>query len=487
MSKKRNANSPMESEKGKQKASTSAAASTLGVAAMLSAVSSVFSSTNNDSSSQASESEDEYSQATGGNSTITNDNITNDENPWTEENIRKSAVRSPGNEKPKPIFQSFRDGPMRDEIEIEIQTKNGKKFTGSITPLEIKYNIYINALKFPDHDNFDGARVGFRGKLVATIKLITPINIDELSDVEYFEFNRTTSIRGKQTQEVIGCKIKGVRWQPNTVSAFPNPTPDDERTVVKIEGCDYQVPEEQIITWLSHYGEIKSDLEEDLFKDTNETGGNNRTGNYSIMMILEHKIPQLLPMNGRRVKIYHKGIDKLCTKCFGVHRKSECKAEKKLAWIDHVRHFIATNDFIPKELFGRWNDLVKSTQKFSTEGQEDEPTEPAQSTSKSRTETTTPLPKTSPPEQQLAKSDSFKQNLQPRTEKVITARQVPPREVDYGIPTTETEYESMVERMATCGFSRTDLDKILETKKTAFNRATREYRNTEKNKTKICL
>jgi hypothetical protein len=40
----------------------------------------------------------------------------------------------------------------------------------------------------------------------------------------------------------------------------------------------------------------------------------------------------------------------------------------------------------------------------------------------------------------------------------------------------------MVERMATCGFSRTDRDKILETKKTAFNRATREYRNTEKKK-----
>ena len=131
--------------------------------------------------------------------------------PWSEVNLNKSNVRSPRREKPKPIFQSYREGPMRDEIEIEIQTKNGKKFSGSITPIEIKYNIYIDALKFPDHENFDGARVGFKGKLVATIKLITPINIDELSDVEYFEFNRTTSIRGKQTHEVISCKIKGVR------------------------------------------------------------------------------------------------------------------------------------------------------------------------------------------------------------------------------------------------------------------------------------
>ena len=35
----------------------------------------------------------------------------------------------------------------------------------------------------------------------------------------------------------------------------------------------------------------------------------------------------------------------------------------------------------------------------------------------------------------------------------------------------------MVERMSTCEFSRADLDKILETKKTAFNKATREYGN----------
>ena len=64
-----------------------------------------------------------------------------------------------------------------------------------------------------------------------------------------------------------------------------------------------------------------------------------------------------------------------------------------------------------------------------------------------------------------------------------------PREEEFGIPTSEEEYELMVERMATCGFSRADLDKILEAKRTAFNKATREYRiqgkkkQTEENKT----
>ena len=192
---------------------------------------------------------------------------------------------------------------MRDEIEIKINTKNRKKITGSITPLEIKHKIYTGALGFPDHQNFDGARVGYKGRLVATIKLINPIDIDSLIDVEHFKFARTSTFNGKVKEEVIGCKIRGIRWQPNTVSAFENPKQDDGTTVVKIEGCDYQVPEEQIITWLSHYGEFVSKLEEDVFKDDQQTKGNNRTGNYSIVMKLEHKMPQLIPMNGRRVKI----------------------------------------------------------------------------------------------------------------------------------------------------------------------------------------
>ena len=41
--------------------------------------------------------------------------------------------------------------------------------------------------------------------MIVTFKLIEPINIDELESVEYFEFERTSSIRGKRTAEKIGC------------------------------------------------------------------------------------------------------------------------------------------------------------------------------------------------------------------------------------------------------------------------------------------
>ena len=76
-------------------------------------------------------------------------------------------------------------------------------------------------------------------------------------------------------------------------------------------------------------------------------------------MKLEHKMPQLIPMNGRRVKIYHKGIDKLCT---GTHRKSDCKEEKKVEWIDYVANSMALNREFPEEFYGRWKELVEKHQ-----------------------------------------------------------------------------------------------------------------------------
>jgi hypothetical protein len=75
--------------------------------------------------------------------------------------------------------------------------------------------------------------------------------------------------------------------------------------VVKIEGCDYRVPMETIIKWLNLYGEVKSELVEDVFEDGEDSEGENATGIYSVKVKLNRNIPQLIPMDGRRVKIYY--------------------------------------------------------------------------------------------------------------------------------------------------------------------------------------
>ena len=348
MTRKRGPNSPMESEKTKQSTSASAAGVALGMASMLSVVSGVFSGQGARSATTDSE-EDEYQSQT-------------EDNPWNESNVNNSKIKQPkANESAglKPLFNYTHDGAIRDEIEVEILTKNERKFTGSITPLEAKYDIYLGALGFENHDNFDGVRINFKGKLVVTFKLIEPINIDDLAGIENFVFKRSSTANGKQIEDVIGCKIKGIRYRAPTVSAFEDMKQDNGEKVVKIEGCEYRVTEDEILAWLSLYGETTSELKEDVFRDENQKTGNNRTGNYSITMRLEKNIPQLLPMCGRRIKMYHAGIQKLCTNCFGPHKKQFCTSQEKVPWISYVRDFIEQNDDIPIEFFGRWPDLIK--------------------------------------------------------------------------------------------------------------------------------
>ena len=59
-----------------------------------------------------------------------------------------------------------------------------------------------------------------------------------------------------------------------------------------------------------------------------------------------------------------------------------------------------------------------------------------------------------------------------------------PTESEFDIPTTEMEYESMADKFSTLGITRSDLDKVIENRRTAFNKAVREFNNKEKRKQK---
>jgi hypothetical protein len=85
---------------------------------------------------------------------------------------------------------------------------------------------------------------------------------------------------------------------------------------------------EVILEWLGLYGEVISDLVEDVFEDSEDSESDNTTGIYSVKMRLNQNIPQLLLIDGRRIKIYYRNINKLCTSCFGQHNRRDCKEKK---------------------------------------------------------------------------------------------------------------------------------------------------------------
>ena len=153
------------------------------------------------------------------------------------------------------------------------------------------------------------------------------INIDDLASFQNFTFERKyKKSDGTDVVDVFRGKLKGVRTVHGgeATSSFT----DEWTRIVKVEGCDYRVSAEVILEWLGLYGEVLSDLVEDVFEDSEDSEGDNTTGIYSVKMRLNQNIPQLLPMDGRRIKIYYRNINKLCTSCFGHHNRRDCKEKK---------------------------------------------------------------------------------------------------------------------------------------------------------------
>ena len=143
----------------------------------------------------------------------------------------------------------------------------------------------------------------------------------------------------------------------------PETSLDDGTRTITVEGCEYRVPKETLIGFLSCYGEITSDILEVAFKDdtTVNSGGTNRTRTYSCQVRLEKELPQLAPIMGKRIRFYYKGIQKLCTNCFGPHPKKHCHSGK-VDWMDYVEHFVSSNESIPREVYGRWTEYLGKRQ-----------------------------------------------------------------------------------------------------------------------------
>ena len=56
--------------------------------------------------------------------------------------------------------------------------------------------------------------------------------------------------------------------------------------------------------------------------------------------------------------MYHVGIIKLGTQCFGPHKKPLCPSKVKIPWPDYVKYFFETNWDLIIEYFSKWTDIL---------------------------------------------------------------------------------------------------------------------------------
>jgi hypothetical protein len=406
-----------------------------------------------------------------------------------------------------PKYSVETDGPIRQRLEVEFRTLNGKPFKGTITPKESKHEIFHKILGF-EYSNFYGARPAWKNGPTITFTFCEPTNVDDLAHIQDFTYERHLKVGQENVIETIGCHIKGLRGRQEDGAGW-EPFQENWVRIVKIEGCEYQVSEIQIKAWLSHYGELLSPIVEDCFEDSDIEEGVNAMGIYSVKMRLKMEIPQVLPMCGKRVKIYYKGIDKLCTKCFGKHPRRVCKQEK-VPWIEYVEEFVAKNADIPPMAYGRWTEILAREKKdlnVNHQGQQSETRENNDQSTNNRSQNyiadeedepsvvilrkdvTTSVQSTSTREVEKKKAGTsypskedfiVTQNL---TQQASSMEElIEPFPGDYDVPVDDDDMEKMIEAMTKSGMRFKEAEQVIKNRKKDYNDAIKKYKAEMKKK-----
>ena len=273
------------------------------------------------------------------------------------QNRRDSMTSNAGPREKKTLERIFKtpdpDSPMRDDIVVEIQTLNDRPFKGSVTFTEAKE--ILSTCMGLEIRQVHGIRFAFSTYPVVKYKLKEQIDVDRnLQHVEFFNFERRYTLNGVEKRDILGCKIRGLRTGNQGANGQDNEADQDPSVRwVKIEWVDYAIEEKRILDWLDYFGEPAGELSEDIHPNSDSDADLIGNGTFSIKMRLKRDIPQLLPMWGKRIRIYHRGVQKLCSNCFGTHPRRNCRSEK-VPWTRYVLNFMEKHPEIPPELYGRW-------------------------------------------------------------------------------------------------------------------------------------
>ena len=209
-------------------------------------------------------------------------------------------------------------------------------------------------------------------------------------------------------------------------------------------------------------------------------------------MKLTNSIPELLPMDGRRIKVYYRGIQKLCTKCFGEHMSRNCN-EEKVKWLDYVDNFMQTHSEIQEDLYGNWNNIIereRRQKKINREHYESKQHQPCleeqandqhlQST-ESTEQITEPVQIGSQSQAHQKQPEFDSQNDQSSNQQDQTEE---PRASDYKIPETDEAMADMIDKLMDLGLSHNDATASIEKRRKAYEKAMKKYMQQKSKKTK---
>ena len=132
-------------------------------------------------------------------------------------------------------------------------------------------------------------------------------------------------------------------------------------------------------------------------------------------MIMKKELPEIVPLEGLRLKIQYRGVTKLCSGCYGEHLRKTCK-EKKLTWFDYIKKFRNENQDIPDDFYG---DVIE-------------------------------------------RANRKKKLTEPKPE-------------DFSLPRNKSEWEAMLSKMKECGIEEEKVVEMMKERKGKFEKAYEAY------------
>ena len=135
----------------------------------------------------------------------------------------------------------------------------------------------------------------------------------------------------------------------------------------KIDGCNYEISEQEIYMWIELYRELKSEIEEAATPDE-EGGSPVETGSYTLKVKLKRAITIILPICGLRVKCTYDGVKRQCKNCYEYHKekrsgenssKKTYKCEKK-SYDQYVELFKQNSPRIVETILEYWKEREES-------------------------------------------------------------------------------------------------------------------------------
>jgi len=256
-------------------------------------------------------------------------------------------------------------GRMRTIIEVEILEIDKKPYTTNIHEDEAFKLVYKQGLEL-DRKNLIGINCQWRGNPIINFRLRNPVYITKLP--ETFEYGKKENMEGGLQRIMV---VKGIVKGVKRPEEYQNRQKESNSVWVRLENIGWKLTHNQIKHWLECYGTLESEVEETKFgRDDSEDEDDDDEpdfgrGNYSVKVRLDKRIPQYLPMFGMKIKIYYRGIAKMCTNCYKTgHIQKDCD-ELRVSWIEYVTDFINNNEDIPEGLFGRWMKIATNWYKIN--------------------------------------------------------------------------------------------------------------------------